>query len=373
MPLNVVFCLDSINIGGTEMNAVRVAERMDPARFRLSVVCFRANGALRPRFDAAGIPVYEFPVRSLYGASMIREGMRFAAFLRRERIDVVHAHDRYANVFGAVFARLAGTRCIITSKRWGSISRVHAAGNRLAYALSNRVLGNSSRVGESLVSEDGVTPAKVVVIPNFVDDALFNEPDPAWLARLRDELSLRDGAPVVGIVANLRVIKDHRSLIRAVALLRDRFPSLVLVMMGAGDQQTALEALGAELGVAPMLRFAGVRPNLPNLNRLFDVSVLCSLSEGFPNTLVEAMAAGRPVVATQVGGIVDAVEEERNGLLVPVGSPPALATALERLLGDPELRRRFGEEGRAMARSRFTAAAVLPALADLYERLCGTK
>src|SRR5258708_20758858 len=120
-----------------------------------------------------------------------------------------------------------------------------------------------------------------------------------------------------GIVGSLRGIKDHRSLIRAVGLLRGRFPSLVLVMMGAGDQQAALEALGTELGVGSMLRFAGVRPNLPNLNRLFDVSVLCSLSEGFPNTLVEAMAAERPVVATRVGGIVDAVEEDRNGLLLP--------------------------------------------------------
>src|SRR5258708_7321811 len=254
MPLNVVFCLDSINVGGTEMNAVRVAERLDRGRFRLSVVCFRGDGALRSRFDAAGVPVHEFPVRSLYGASMIREGMRFAAYLRRERIDIVHAHDRYANVFGALFARMAGTRCIITSKRWGSISRVHAVGNRLAYSLSHRVLGNSTRVGESLVSEDHVAPAKVVVIPNFVDDALFHEPDPGWLAQMRRELSLPDGALVVGIVANLRVIKDHRSLIRAIALLRDHFPGLVLVMMGTGDQRSALEALGAELGVSSVLR-----------------------------------------------------------------------------------------------------------------------
>jgi glycosyltransferase involved in cell wall biosynthesis len=368
-PIRVVFCLDSLGVGGTEMNAVRVAERLDPALFKLSVACFRGDGLLRHRFDAAGIDVQVFPVRSLYGRGMLDEGLRFARFLRRERVDVVHAHDRYANIFAVPWARLAGTPAIIASKRWGSIGRAHGIGNRLAYRLAHRVLGNSDAVGESLVATEGVARKRVVVIPNFVDDVAFAAPSPEWIAEMREALSLPASARVVGIVANLRAIKDHRTLIEAVAQLRPKHPELVLVMIGAGPERAALEARVAELGIGDMVRFAGTRPNLPNPHRLFDVSVLCSLSEGFPNTIVEAMAAGRPVVATSVGGVPDAVRDGYNGILIGVGDVSALAASLDRLLGDPYLRSNMGLAGQEMARSRYTAAAVVPTVARLYEEM----
>ena len=367
--IRVVFCLDSLGVGGTEMNAVKVAERLDRNRFDLSVACFRGDGALRPRFDAAGIPVRVFPVRSLYGASAVREGWAFARFLRREHVDVVHAHDRYANVFAAPWARLAGTPALITSKRWNSISRVHSAGNRLAFALSHRVLGNSSRVGQSLVETEGVPQRRVVVIPNFVDDDAFLRPSDVWLAERRAQLDLAAGTPVVGIVANLRAIKDHATLLRAIARVREEIPSVVLVLMGSGDQLGPLQALAAELGIAGAVRFGGAWPNLPNPHFLFDVSVLSSLSEGFPNTLVEAMAAGRPVVSTLVGGVPDAVEDGVNGRLVPARDAEAMSAVLKVLLRDAETRRSMGAEGLSIARSRFAAASVMPLVERLYEDL----
>jgi glycosyltransferase involved in cell wall biosynthesis len=186
---------------------------------------------------------------------------------------------------------------------------------------------------------------------------------------MRRELALPDRALVVGIVASLRTIKDHGTLLRAVAHLRSRFPSLVLVMMGSGPAQPQLEVLVAQLGIGNMVRFGGIHPNRPNPHRLFDISVLCSLSEGFPNTIVEAMAAARPVVATSVGGIPDAVEHGRNGLLVGKQDDRALASALGDLLTDAELRGRMGAEGQEIARSRFTAATVIPLVSDLYEQL----
>ena len=371
-PLRIVFCLDSLGVGGTEMNAVRVAERLDPAQFDLSVACFRGDGPLRGRFDAAGVRIDVFPVRSLYGVSMLREGLRFMRFLQRERVDVVHSHDRYANVFAAPWARMAGTPAIIASKRWGSISRVHGAGNRMAYMLAHRVLANSQLVGDSLASDDGVPPRHVVVIPNFVDDAAFDAPADRWLEQSRSALNLPAGALVVGIVANLRAIKNHRMLLEALALLRPRFPKVILVMIGEGPERATLEACVAELRIGELVRFAGSQPNLPNPHRLFDVSVLCSLSEGFPNSIVEAMAAARPVVATSVGGVRDAVEHDVNGLLLDSGDVTGLAAALEQLLTSAELRDRMGAAGAQMARSRFTAAVVVPAVVRLYRQLTGS-
>ena len=367
--IRVVFALDSLGVGGTEMNAVRVAEHLDSSRFEISVACFSGDGPLRPRFDAARLPVDVFPVRSLYGGTMVTEGLRFARFLRRERVDIVHAHDRYANVFAVPWARLAGSPAVIASKRWGSASRIHSLGNRGAYAIAHRVLANSRTVAESLVSDDGVSRDRVVVVPNFVEDEAFDHPTAEWQHGMRRDLALPDDALVVGIVASLRPIKDHGTLLRAVAHLRTQFPRLVLVMMGSGTERSALQALARELGIGEMVRFAGIQPNRPNPHRLFDVSVLCSLSEGFPNTIVEAMAAARPVVATSVGGVPDAVEHGRNGLLVGTQDDRALAEALEQLLADPEVRHRMGANGQETARSSFTAERVVPLITDLYEQL----
>lgn len=351
------------------MNAVRVAERLDRTRFKLSVACFSDAMALRTRFLEAGIPIDVFPIGKLYGTKALRSGMAFAQFLRRERVDVVHSHDRYANMFAVPWARLAGVPRVIASKRWGSMSRGHAIVNRAAFRVAHSVLGNSGTVGASLTREDGVPASRVVVVPNFVDAAAFDDPPPGWMEHMRSELAIPDGALVVGIVASLRPIKDHGTLLRAMAALRERFPHCVLVMMGWGAARPELEALVVELGIGNMVRFAGIQPNLPNPHRLFDVSVLCSLSEGFPNTIVEAMAAARPVVATNVGGVPDAVTDGVNGLLVAPRDSSALAGALERLLADGALRVKMGGAGQSMARNQFTAELVVPMVEALYSGL----
>lgn len=367
--IRVVSCLDSLGVGGTEMNALRIAERLDPADFDLSIACFRGDGRLRPRFDAAGVTVHEFPVRSLYGASMLTQGVRFMRFLQRERVDVVHAHDRYANIFAVPWARLAGIHAVIASKRWGSISRAHGIGNRIAYRLADRVLANSAGVGESLVSDDGVPPARVVVIPNFVDDEAFAAPATDWRREMCRALAVPAGALVVGIVANLRAIKNHRLLLDAVSRLRHRFPNLILVMVGDGPDRQMVEAHVAELQIGEVVRLAGLLPNLPNPHALFDVSVLCSVSEGFPNSIVEAMAAARPVVATAVGGVRDAVEHDVTGLLIESGDVVGLTDALARLLESAELRAAFGSAGQQRARALFTAEVVVPKVSGLYRQL----
>ncbi len=351
------------------MNALRVAERLDKDEFPLTVACFRDDGALRDRFVAAGARVVEFPVRSLYGRSALREGLAFKRFLQLEHIDIVHSHDRYANVFAVPWARLAGVPGIIASKRWNSMSRVHAVGNRAAFQLAHRVLGNSGRVGDSLVAEDFVPRRKVVVVTNFVEEGAFQVPSPEWRAAARASLDISDGATVVGIVANLRAIKDHSTLLRAVARLAPSMPELMLVMMGDGPDRAKLEALAKELGIESRVRFAGTYPNHPNPHSLFDVSTLTSVSEGFPNSIVEAMAARRPVVATDSGGVSDAVLEGETGFLVPVGDDAALARAFERLLGDESLRAQMGARAEAVARERFTPANTVGKLQQLYRDL----
>jgi glycosyltransferase involved in cell wall biosynthesis len=369
-PLRIVFFIDTLGLGGTELNAVRLAERLDPAQFAISIACF-GDGPLRARLEAAGIPIHIYRLRSLYGIGMMRQGLRFARFLREEQVDVVHSHDRYANLFSMMWGRYAGTRGLIASKRWGTAAMriTHTVTNRLAYRLAHRVLGNSNQVGESLFAVEHVPRERIVVVPNFVDEDAFDVAPREEVDALRRELDVPSDALVVGIVARLHPVKDHKSLIKAIALLKPEFPQLLLLLIGGGPKLADLEALAKAEGVESIVRFAGQREPPPNLHSLFDVSVLCSLSEGFPNSVVEAMAAARPVVGTAVGGVPDAVRDGTNGRLVPAGDPSALAAALAPLLRDRELRRRMGAAGQQIARDEYSAATVLPRLSALYNEL----
>jgi glycosyltransferase involved in cell wall biosynthesis len=182
-------------------------------------------------------------------------------------------------------------------------------------------------------------------------------------------LGVPGDALVVGIVARLSPVKDHATLLEAASLLATRWPQLHLVLFGEGECGPALRAQAQRLGIAARVHFAGLQSNEQNLHRLFDISVLSSISEGFSNSIVEAMAAARPVVATNVGGTVNAVRPGETGLLVGPRDPGQLASAIERLLRDKDLRERMGAAAQQHAREEYHAAHVLPLLENLYERL----
>ena len=238
--------------------------------------------------------------------------------------------------------------------------------NRVAYRFAHRVLANSPRVGELLCATEGVSAERVSVVANFVDEAAFQPPSAEERSALLCEIGVPPDTPIIGIVANLRPVKDHASLLRAVALLRSRWPNLALVLVGDGECRAPLQELARELNINRQVFFAGRRPHHPNLHHLFDVSVLCSRSEALSNSILEAMAAGNPVVATDVGASGDAVLDGATGLLVPPADPPRLGEALERLLSDPELARDMGEAGRERAQAHYSAEAALSSLEELY-------
>ena len=373
-PIRVVYCIDNMQVGGTELNALRTAERLDRQRFSISVVCIRDNGPLMARYKEAGIPVHTFPMTSLLGPGAIQQAVRLIRLFRTERTDIVHSHDAYTSVYGTFCARLAGVRGVIASRRsWYSPhlqGRILRA-NRVAYRFAHRVVGNSPSVSRLVESEGGISASRIVTIPNFLDEEAF-EPLPIALRRsLLDELGVPEGAFVVGIIARLSPVKDHGTLIRAIASLREQIPSLHCVLVGDGPERGAIEALADSLGVRDIVHLAGERTQPPNLHGLFDVSVLCSTTEAFPNSVLEAMAAARPVVATDVGGTPDAVHEGTTGLLVRPSDPSRLADAILRLYREPALRAKLGNAARAAARAGYSADAVIRQVEGLYTRLAG--
>jgi glycosyltransferase involved in cell wall biosynthesis len=360
-------------IGGTELNAVRTAERLDRERFALSVFCHVPDGPLRERYETMGITVHPVPIRGMFLPSTLLQAKRVARQLRALGVDVVHTHDRYTNVFGAVAAHLAGVRGLITSRRWWDVvpRRVYRVANRLAYRSSSRVLANSAAVGRLLSEADRVPAGRIAVVPNFLEEEAFTPPSPAERRQWRNVHGIPASATVVGCVANLRPVKDHRTLLTAFQAVAARNPDTWLVLAGDGPSRADLQRLAAELGIGTRTLFIGTVSNRPNIHHHFDVSALTSTHEGFPNSLVEAMAAGRPVVATNVGGVSDAVENGQTGLLAPRGDAGAVAAALSRLLTDPAERTAMGARAIAAARESYSADLVLPRLEALYEALAG--
>ena len=369
--LRVAFCIDNMNVGGTELNALRTAGHLIASGVDLRVFCLTVNGPLLQRYVELGIPVDPFPIGKLYGSRSFAAGRRMARLIRQNSIDVVHAHDFYSNIFAAPWARLAGAG-FIASRRWweGPERRGQRWANRASYVLAHRVLANSASVADMLVGEERVRRGSIVTIPNFLDDEAFESPPPGWRDEFARELGLPEERMVVGVVASLSPVKDHATLLRAIALLTPSWPTLHLVLAGAdGGSLAPLRELAGMLGIAERVHFAGLRPSVPSAHRLFDVSALTSISEGLPNSILEAMASGRPVVATAVGAIPDAVSDGTTGFLVRPGDAEGVADRLQRLLRDPALGRRLGQEGLERARANYSAHAAIDRLLTTYREL----
>lgn len=366
--MRVTFCIDTLQLGGTELNALRTAESIDRSRVELRVVHLQPSGPLLERYQKLGVELVHLPIGSLYSLRTIRQGRRLARMLKDWRTDILHAHDIYTNIFCALWGQ-PGTGCkLITSRRWWHKNprRGLAPLNRLAYRLSACVLANSPAVGQMLVSEEGVPQAKVAVIPNFLDNHSFDPPSPADIERQRAAWGIPRDCIIVGIVARLSPVKNHAMLLRAMAALND---DSRLVLVGDGPLRSELTTLAESLGLTRRVHFAGAQLQASNAHAAFDVSVLCSVSEGFPNSLIEAMAAARAVVATRVGGVADVVKDGITGLLVPSDDVAALANRLQMLRDDPVRRATLGEAARTEVLRNFQSAPVLSRLVDLYEGL----
>lgn len=368
--MRVLFCTDNFGIGGTELNAVRTAEALVRHGVEVEVAALQGDGPLRARYDAAGIKVHSFPLANLYGPGAVRQGLRLASLVRSGGFDVIHCHDIYTNIFAGFWARRGGASAVIASRRWGLDStqgRLDTL-NRVAQRRSSRVLANSSEVA-AMVRGDGVRSERVAVVPNFLEADAFMAPPPAEIAAWRSARGIPEEAFLLGIVARLAPVKDHDNLLRAVAQLAPDHARLHLAVIGDGPLRASLEQLARELGISGRVHFTGMVPHRPNVNHNLDLVALSSLSEGFPNTVAEAMAAGRAVVATAVGGVRDVVLDGETGVLVPAGDTSALAEALSLRLADTAGTARMGARGREVAAERFSEDGVISRLVALYQEL----
>ena len=367
--LRVLHVVDSLNVGGTESQMVEIALRMHAQSKPVQVACLRKTGPLLPLLERAGIPVKEFsPKKTLLSASGIFQLFRLARWIRREQFDVVHAHDLWANLLGVPAAWLARAPRIIASRRdlghleWYTPRRRNIL--RWILGRADVIVANSAAVKDYLTGVEGLSADRIRVIHNAVDI------DRIVAARACREAvfpSLAADARVVIHVANMHSdVKGHPDLIEAAQVVCARLPQTCFVLAGDGQMQPHYEQRVRELGLEANFRFLGPRSDVPELLASADIAVVASRAEGFPNAVLEALAAGLPVVATNAGGTAEIIEDGRTGLLVAMQNPAALAEALLNVLQDDALRRRLGEAGREMVQRRFRFDRLLEQLENLY-------
>ncbi len=285
-----------------------------------------------------------------------------ARAVHRYAIDILHAHTSHALTYACLARALARRGKIVASRRVDFAPRPNAF-SRWKYGCADRVIAISHRIGEVL-REFGVPDSKLTVVHSGVDPARF---DVAPLPR--SALGVPDDVPLIGNVAALVGHKDHATLISAMPVVLSAIPDAHLVIAGDGPLRPEIEGRIAELDIGHAVHLLGFRDDVPQVLRALDVFVLSSKEEGLGTSVLDAMAAGVPVVATAGGGISEMVDHERTGLLTPPREPEALAQAIIRLLRDAELRRSLTAGGVALVHGRFTAEHMVTGNLSVYSEL----
>jgi L-malate glycosyltransferase len=353
-PIPIALVMSSFAPGGTELQMIELIRRLDRCRWNVRVACLRNQGAWLDRVAAAA-PCAMFPVGSFRRPGVLRQLGSFVRWCRANRFAVVHAVDMTANIFGLPAAAVAGVPVRIGTRREVNPGRkaVPLLTQRAAYECAHVIVANARAAADRLRFER-VAEHKVAVVPNGLDVGRFT------VRRVRSP------ARRVVMVANLRPEKGHDVLIDAASHVLGRFPDARFELVGSGPEHRRLAALANERGVSHAVSFLGHCETVPEQLAGADVFVLPSRSEALPNALLEAMAAGLPVVASAVGGILEVLEEGKTGLLVPAGDSRALADALIRLMGDTALAERLGAAARAHVETRYSFDRMVASFEDIY-------
>jgi glycosyltransferase involved in cell wall biosynthesis len=374
-PLNIAQVVGASPYGGGTVCILQWSQRLIERGHRVTI---QANDPkTRQAAQAIGaqvvrIPGMTRPIRPQLDAAAV---MALAWWLRRERFDVVHTHTSKAGFVGRLAARLAGVPVVVHTVHGFAFHeftpparlRVYAALERLAARWCDRIITVSQAHADWAARLGIGRPGQVVAVPNGIAPRPF--PDPAHRAQVRRDLGITNDAILLLSVGRLEPQKNQVDLLRAMNALGARLGGALLAIAGEGPLHDALSARIAELGLTGRCRLLGFRRDVPDLLAAADAFVLSSLWEGTPIVLLEAMAAGLPVVANRIMGNREVVADGETGYLVPPRRPDFLAEALCRLFADPAQARAMGLAGRLRLERQFTLARTLSRLEDVYDDL----
>ncbi len=362
-PIRLAFCVTDLDPGGAEKALVRVVTGLDRSRWEPRVYCLGASGSLVNDLANADVPITCFGVRRRWDLSV---ALKLTRELRRFRPALLQTWLYHANMAGRIAAWLAGVPRVVSGIRVAERrGRARLWIDRLTRGLVDHHVCVSRSVAEFSMKRSRLPSAKTSVIYNGVDVDRFANATPCDLAAF----DIPHGSQTVLFVGRLDRQKGPFVLLEACGELFKRFQDTHLLFAGDGPLRSSLERAVKDAGLAGRVHFLGARDDVPELMRASTCLALPSRWEGLPNVILEAMAAGLPVISTDVDGSVELIEDGKTGLLVPAESPSALVTAIERILIEPDRVNRMVDAAQHMATERFAWRNTIDAFDALYESL----
>lgn len=370
--MRILFLSTSMGMGGADSQLMAAAQELRQAGHEVRIVSLTPLGPMGQQARAEGLPTDSLEMRR--GVPDPRGLVRLARLVRAWRPDVVHSHMVHANLMARALRLVAPVPALVST-----IHNIYegGAGLMMGYRLSNRLVDRMTIVSEAAAERfvrDRIVPAELLtVVPNGVDTDRIAAVPPEARAAFRTSLGPGPGFIWLA-VGRFETAKDYPNMLRAFARVRGGQPGAILLLVGRGSLQRETEALAAELGLDDAVRFLGVRSDVPVVMSAADGYVLSSAWEGMPMVLLEAAAAGLPIVATEVGGNREVVLEGETGFLAPPRDDAALGAAMLRLARlAPEERRAMGERGRARIKAKYGLRRVAERWEEIYREVLARK
>jgi glycosyltransferase involved in cell wall biosynthesis len=350
-----ILILDNeLDMGGKEKSLVQFIAHTDRSRFHFAVCCLKNGGYFKDTLTKMGIPFYDGILRHRFDALGF---LGLARVLRNERPDLIYTFSHPNTVIFSYLAKQRGLagRVVVSYHAMGDTGGTRQVVPYLLPLLrrADALLAVAEIQKDYLVETERLPREKIRVIHNGVDTVKFKPPTADERATIRRELGIADHEVAIISVASLKPLKRIDALLTAAAGLAATGGAVRVLVVGDGSERAPLEKLATDLGIAGQVTFLGLRDDVERLLKASDIFVLASRTEAFPNVVLEAMATGLPVIATNVGSVREMVEPDASALIVESGDDAALSAALKRLHGDAGLRARLGRRGRDIVNERF--------------------
>jgi sugar transferase (PEP-CTERM/EpsH1 system associated) len=362
--INIAHVIPAMNVGGREKVVIDILKQLDRTKFNIEVVCLGDKGGLYDEFESTDLPIHFFKKKAGFRPKLFIE---LKKHFTKHQYDIVHSHNPGSFIYTAIGAELARIPMIINSEHGYSYDITFR--KRLFESFLMNIIDLTLTVSDDLckkiLNRPFVKQSKVKRLYNGIPVEKFLH-DVQKRKEIRNFLNVGETTLLIGTIGRLVKVKDHKTLIRSFKIVHQTFPDSKLVIVGEGTRKNELFDLSNQLGLSSEIIFTGTRDDISCILSGLDVFVLSSISEGISITLLEAMAAGLPVVATSVGGNVEIVEDHFSGLLVLPKSPQLMAKALIFMIQNVSKREKFGDTGKKTVMQKFNIKKMIENLEAIY-------
>jgi len=368
---SVLYLIDTLErLGGAEKHLFNLAHAMAQRGVRFIICTLAEGGVLVGRMRSHGLRVEEVAIKRVYSPLELRPILRLAEIIRKEKVQIIHTYHFASDFLGTLLGIVLSVPVVISSRRDMGFKkkRLHKLAYRIINPFTTKIIVVSRAVQDIVKKEENVAASKIATIYNGVNLKNFcphrGDPD-----QLKQRFALPLACPLVGMIANLHRVKGHLYFLKAARIVHQRMTHVHFLIVGDGELRLQLETFCHKVGLEKRVHFLGVRRDIRTLLSIMDISVLCSLTEGFSNTILESMAMQTPVIATAVGGNVEIIDDGVTGLLVPPKNESELARAIMVLLSSRHFATSIANAAYQNVKKNFSEENMVEQTASMYTSL----